>query len=112
MVETYAASAGGGVYSSYQPVPPFYASDAELHNCIVYYNDAPVNPNNNGGAYYNCCTTPFPSPQYGYAVITSEPLLADLVHLSAASPCRGAGNYSYVRGIDVDGEAWANPPSI
>jgi PKD repeat protein len=32
--------------------------------------------------------------------------------LSAKSPCIGKGSYASVSGVDIDGEPWANPPSI
>ena len=44
--------------------------------------------------------------------LTNEPALADFAHISAASPCRGAGSAVYTGGTDIDGEAWLNPPSI
>ena len=44
--------------------------------------------------------------------ITDEPLLADVSHLSAGSPCIGRGNAAYASGTDIDGEAWSSPPSI
>jgi hypothetical protein len=80
-----------------------------LQNCIVYYNT----PGNYGyGANFtHCCTIPDPGGWPGQN-ITNEPLMASASHLSAASPCRGAGSSVYASGTDIDGEPWANPPSI
>ena len=92
------ALSGGGIYSS------------SLTNCIVYYNNASAGANYSGGTFINCCTTP--APTSGFANITADPLFADSYHLSAESPCIGAGNSAYVSGVDIDGEPWANPPAI
>lgn len=32
--------------------------------------------------------------------------------MSLASPCRGTGSAAYALGTDLDGEAWASPPSM
>jgi hypothetical protein len=48
----------------------------------------------------------------GTGNIDADPqLLADGVHLTATSPCRGAGA-NIVSGTDIDDQLWANPPSI
>ena len=44
--------------------------------------------------------------------ITHEPRLARHRIWRRDSPCVGAGSAAYVSGVDIDGEAWRNPPSI
>ncbi len=80
-----------------------------LNNCIVYYNHA-FWENNYSGSYLSyCSTTPLP---LGVGNLTAEPQLASPAHLSAGSPCRSTGSAAYTTGMDIDGDAWALPPSI
>jgi hypothetical protein len=43
---------------------------------------------------------------------SDEPQLICDSHLSASSPCRSAGSSEYAAGRDIDGEPWADPPSV
>jgi hypothetical protein len=87
------------------------ASRAILYNSIVYFNTDPDAGNYDSTCTLNsCCTTPLPTN--GVGNITADPELTDLAHVSAGSPCVGAGGAGYATGMDIDGETWSNPPSI
>jgi len=92
-----ASSNGGGAYQ------------CVLNNCIVYFNTSPTNANVSGSQLNYCCTTPAPASAGN---ISSDPQLASASHISAGSPCRAAGSAAFAGGTDIDGELWANPPSI
>jgi hypothetical protein len=51
-------------------------------------------------------------PPGGSGNIDANVQWMDIFHISTGSPCRGAGSALYASGTDLDGEAWANPPSI
>lgn len=114
------AASGGGLYGT------------RARNCTVTFNQATLvaNPggiywvppvpntnvivwansprNHNNGSYSYSCTTP---ALFGSGNISSDPLLLDGIHLATNSPCRFTG-VAPAMGVDVDGQAWANPPSM
>jgi hypothetical protein len=83
-------------------------------NSILYNNSAPsiIYKNWDFGfppvTSYSC-TTPAIS---GTGNITNSPVFLNAFHLPLGSPLIGAGSASSVSGTDMDGEPWANPPSI
>jgi hypothetical protein len=83
--------------------------NARLINCIDYYNTASTGPNYFQGTFTYCCTTPNPG---GTGNIFSPPLLAGIYEISTNSPCTGKGNPAVTSGVDINGNPWANPPSI
>ena len=93
------ASIGGGAYGAY------------LYNSIIYANNASQKDDN----YFYCtmqycCTDPL--PQDGIGNIATDPQLADNMHISSDSPCRGAGSSEYAICVDIDKEPRNSVPSI
>jgi len=99
VVGNVAGYLGGGINSS------------AATNCIVYFNTASAGTNYSADSTLVYCDTT-PLPGLGANNITSDPLLADLKHISSVSPCRSAGTTTLAGITDIDGDFWLNPPSI
>ncbi len=93
-----AAAAGGGMRSS------------TMRNCIIFHNRAPLMPNTYGGSSERCVVWPHGARSLG--CFTNIPRLLSFSHLAPDSPFVGKGWPPAISGGDVDGDAWANPPSI
>ncbi len=85
-------------------------------NSIVYGNyDGPggVQSDNYPRTYppqfFYSCTSP---PVSGNGNLNVFPQFLDLFHIGVTSPLHGAGSAVYASGTDLDGEPWANPPSV
>jgi PKD repeat protein len=95
-----ADSSGGGTSAS------------ALKNCIMFFNSAPTGANYStfASSFHYCFTTPMPPS--GTANNTNNPMLLSSSRIALNSPCAGAGLAAYASGVDVDGSAWQNPPSV
>jgi hypothetical protein len=80
-------------------------------NCIVLYNTIDFMPANSSQCtFLYSCTDPLPS---GAGNIDTNLAFVDFAfHLPAVSPIRGAGSALYANGTDLEGQPWANPPSM
>jgi len=113
-----ATESGGGSYMSTQYHCTVTGNAAEnggglaggaIRNCIVYFNQASSNANHNDAALVNSCSFPLPP---GAGNIDEEPDLLSPTRIAVNSPCIGAGNPVFATGTDLDGEAWADPPTM
>lgn len=98
VVGNQAYGRGGGVISG------------TVSNSIIWFNTAALD-SESAYAKLEFSSTAI-APYNGANNLFSDPQLASLTHLSVNSPCRGAGRAGITRGLDLDGEAWANPPAI
>jgi hypothetical protein len=102
------AAHGGGCY--------VYTYPCLIYNSIIFGNTASSSGNDWEGLVQsrNSCSVPKLNPTTSsYGNITNDPVFMDAdFHLSATSPCRGAGSSLYTSGTDLDGELWNSPPTI
>ncbi len=94
-------------------------------NCIVLanYDNAPFP----SGALLDNFYPPYPTAQYAYTCaapsqgqssllgagnLNVSPSFLDGYHLAVNSPCRGKGIALFANGYDLEGQPWANPPSM
>lgn len=99
------ARRGGGLCGRLSSVALTYRAV----NCIIYHNRGAAGPNHFAMDIAFSCTTPLPLLWRGN--ISADPQLASDYHLSAQSPCIGAGTSPWAP-WDIDGQPWGNPPCI
>jgi len=84
--------------------------EGTLKNCIIQHNTSSSQGENcYGGTVLFSCTTPLAS---GPGNIDEDPMLIGGGHIHPDSPCVGVGSSSYAAGLDIDGDAWSDPPSM
>lgn len=97
--------------------------DCIVHNSIVVNNyDGWFYPMGIDNYYYDSfyssarysysCTWPLPSGTGNINGNSASQQFLDSFHIAATSPCCGKGSPLYASGTDLDGELWANPPSM
>jgi hypothetical protein len=111
VTENACGLSGGGISGDSGPPTP-----VRYFNCVISdnrdwsgYSDLTSNWDSQAGYLSFSCT--YPQPYGGTSNITGG-FLIDGLHLAVNSPCRGAGNPAYATGTDLEGNAWANPPSM
>jgi hypothetical protein len=119
---------GGGAYYTTLNNTTSFTYGAGTYDCIVR-NSIVLNNFDNWplGSMDNYYYDPFYfSAKYSYSCtyptifsgtgningINTDPQFLDWFHIAATSPCRGSGSAVYTSGTDLDGEPWANPPSM
>jgi hypothetical protein len=111
----------------YSVYPVYGSSGAGTYDCVVRnsivlgnFDNWPY-PLGTDNYYYDSfsyaqysysCTYPLPSGTGNINGNSADPQFLDSFHIAATSPCHGAGSDLYASGTDLDGEPWANPPSM
>ena len=85
-------------------------SECTVYNGIVYSNRAVFSENYDGSSFSHSCTTPLPA--VGPGNIDLDPQMSSWSHLSANSPCIGAGSAEFAVAVDIDGESVPAPPCM
>jgi hypothetical protein len=99
-----ADGAGGGAINVGMSPP------GSVRNSIIHGNVARIGPD----LIYAPTAISFSCSSIlsGNGNISTDPQLVDGMHIAATSPCRGTANAAYSISPDLDGNAWANPPSM
>jgi hypothetical protein len=100
-----------GVHGEYGTISaPLFVRNSILFNNSNSILGLPTDVTGNAAFVSYSSTTLYPVG--GVGNIVADPQLLDSFHIATTSPCRGAGSSLYSSGTDIDGEAWASPPSM